>query len=244
MISCMIVQHRPWLSVEIEECGESMVPLEGPYLFVPDPHPYAALGAPYGEVTPWQLRESVAAALNRAAAALQVIRPGWKLYVHDAFRPNVVQKFMVEHTLEQVAAAAGKNVADLTEEERERMMMEVLSIFAPPSEDPKTPPPHSTGGAVDCTLMDRKGRRVPMGSELDEIGLKGKPDHYIGLPTQQGRVYHSNRMILHDLLHEQGFERHPHEWWHFSMGDQLWAWARREKGERLAVARFGRVEVR
>ncbi|MFM7652374.1 MAG: D-alanyl-D-alanine dipeptidase, partial [Vulcanococcus sp.] len=21
-----------------------------------------------------------------------------------------------------------------------------------------------------------------------------------------------------------GFEQHPNEWWHFSYGDQLWAW--------------------
>jgi D-alanyl-D-alanine dipeptidase len=23
-----------------------------------------------------------------------------------------------------------------------------------------------------------------------------------------------------------GFSRHANEWWHFSLGDQMWAWAR------------------
>ncbi|WP_271255300.1 M15 family metallopeptidase [Pseudanabaena sp. Chao 1811] len=26
-----------------------------------------------------------------------------------------------------------------------------------------------------------------------------------------------------------GFVRHPHEWWHFSYGDQIWAWICNEK---------------
>ncbi|WP_413325826.1 M15 family metallopeptidase [Synechococcus sp. MIT S9503] len=26
---------------------------------------------------------------------------------------------------------------------------------------------------------------------------------------------------------EAGFARHPNEWWHFSHGDQLWAWQRK-----------------
>jgi D-alanyl-D-alanine dipeptidase len=25
-----------------------------------------------------------------------------------------------------------------------------------------------------------------------------------------------------------GFDRHGNEWWHFSLGDQMWAWARGE----------------
>lgn len=29
-----------------------------------------------------------------------------------------------------------------------------------------------------------------------------------------------------------GFAQHPNEWWHYSFGDQLWAW---RKGEAVAV---------
>ena len=32
-----------------------------------------------------------------------------------------------------------------------------------------------------------------------------------------------------------GFAQHPNEWWHFSLGDQLWAW--RTGGQ---TARYGR----
>jgi D-alanyl-D-alanine dipeptidase len=33
-----------------------------------------------------------------------------------------------------------------------------------------------------------------------------------------------------------GFARHPNEWWHFSHGDQLWAWLRGEP-----QAHYGRL---
>jgi D-alanyl-D-alanine dipeptidase len=26
------------------------------------------------------------------------------------------------------------------------------------------------------------------------------------------------------VMLEVGFAQHPNEWWHFSQGDQLWAW--------------------
>jgi D-alanyl-D-alanine dipeptidase len=33
-----------------------------------------------------------------------------------------------------------------------------------------------------------------------------------------------------------GFVQHPNEWWHFSWGDQLWAWR-----SAATAARYGRV---
>ena len=37
--------------------------------------------------------------------------------------------------------------------------------------------------------------------------------------------------------------RHPKEWWHFSYGDQLWAWLYQQANpDDLAIARYGRVE--
>jgi zinc D-Ala-D-Ala dipeptidase len=29
---------------------------------------------------------------------------------------------------------------------------------------------------------------------------------------------------LWQIMNDAGFIRHPAEWWHFSLGDQLWAW--------------------
>jgi D-alanyl-D-alanine dipeptidase len=32
-----------------------------------------------------------------------------------------------------------------------------------------------------------------------------------------------------------GFAQHPNEWWHFSHGDQLWAWRQQQP-----IAHYGR----
>jgi len=31
--------------------------------------------------------------------------------------------------------------------------------------------------------------------------------------------YHSHRQLLWDVMRYSGFQRHPGEWWHFSLGD-------------------------
>ena len=97
--------------------------------------------------------------------------------------------------------------------------------------DPRTPPPHSTGAAVDLTLIDANGQPLPMGSEIDAIGAVSEPDHFRqradALPPGPQReaclLWHGHREALAAAMADAGFARHPNEWWHFSYGDQLWA---------------------
>jgi zinc D-Ala-D-Ala dipeptidase len=36
--------------------------------------------------------------------------------------------------------------------------------------------------------------------------------------------------------------RHPSEWWHFSIGDQLWAWLKNQSDPRQTIpAYYGRI---
>jgi len=44
-------------------------------------------------------------------------------------------------------------------------------------------------------------------------------------------------------MEEGGFLRHPGEWWHFSQGDQMWAWLQNSVNPSLsAIAKYGSVE--
>jgi D-alanyl-D-alanine dipeptidase len=44
-------------------------------------------------------------------------------------------------------------------------------------------------------------------------------------------------------MESAGFLRHPGEWWHFSLGDQLWAWLYNQRNpESSMIARYGRIE--
>ena len=41
--------------------------------------------------------------------------------------------------------------------------------------------------------------------------------------------FHRDRELLNQVMTHRGFVRHPNEWWHFSYGDQLWAWISNEE---------------
>ena len=38
------------------------------------------------------------------------------------------------------------------------------------------------------------------------------------------QVFQNRRSLLFSVMEQAGFVQHPNEWWHFSYGDQLWAW--------------------
>jgi D-alanyl-D-alanine dipeptidase len=229
---------KAYRSIQIIECGEAVVAIPQGTLVLADPHPYAALGAPYGAESPWVLRESILESLLRAQANLQICKPGWRIYLHDAYRPNAVQRFMVEHEFKLQAAKLGKDlVAD-----REELAESVFRIWSLPSDDAKTPPPHSTGAAFDCSLIDEKGRLVEMGSAIDENSERSEPDHFAAAADAVGKLAHANRGLLNELLQAEKFLRHPGEWWHFSRGDQFAVWLERAKAPQ-AKAIYGRVDL-
>jgi len=107
----------------------------------------------------------------------------------------------------------------------------VSRFWAPPSQDPATPPPHSTGAAVDLTLAEASGYPLAMGGEIDAIAAVSEPDHYAAAardPSSQAALWHHRRCLLAEAMAVAGFSQHPHEWWHYSYGDQLWAWRSRQ----------------
>lgn len=212
---------RPWIQLPIHDCCEPLVPLP-PGFRRWSPHPYAALGAPYPAGSdPFQLRWSVLQRLLRAQRLLQERDPELELIIFDAYRPLQVQQFMVEHSL-SLPGATPEAVAE---------------IWAPPNPDPAAPPPHSTGAAVDLTLAVRQGEVLAMGGAIDALGPVSQPDHFAAAdPDSCEGLWHRRRGWLAAAMGRAGFVRHPGEWWHFSWGDQLWAW---QTG--TGKARYGRL---
>lgn len=217
--------------VRIEDDGEHLESLASPLISFESPHPYVALGAPYAGASPWVLRRTVKERLLEAQRLLAERRPGWKLHLLDAWRPLAVQRYMVEYT-DALIQRTEPHLDATTRREK------VLSYWAPPSEDPATPPPHSTGAAVDLTLVDDAHRPVNMGSPFDEPTPRSDPDHFANATDAHGREAHANRGLLFDVMSGAGFVQQPNEWWHFSYGDRSWA-----RAKNLAVARYGRTEA-
>ncbi|TAF02080.1 MAG: D-alanyl-D-alanine dipeptidase [Nostocales cyanobacterium] len=211
---------RPYHKIPIIECGEALVNIPLELFAVETPHPYEKLGANYGEHSPYFLRERVVKNLIEAQSYLQLLCPGWYIQIFDAYRPVAVQQFMVDYSFAQALQERELIEDDLSTQEREDVWKAVYEIWAVPSLDMNAPPPHSTGAAVDITLVDENGEVVNMGSPIDEMSERSHPDYYVN----RNNEYHHRRQLLNDIMLKAGFQRNPREWWHFSFGDQMWAW--------------------
>ena len=228
---------KPYRFHPISECFEPLVDLTGTEFSCVDPHPYLKAGADYRGVSPWQLRLGVYEQLKAASRSLSQSHSGWSLYLFDAYRPIAVQNDMVR--LEFLRWSKGRHEADLSEKERDRIYQKVYRIWAVPSDDPATPPPHSTGAAMDLTLIDSNGEEVWMGSPIDENSDRSNPDYFKKLDP----VAHEHRRVLCEAMESAGFTRHPEEWWHFSYGDQMWAWLTSRETGHAEMARYGRADL-
>ena len=215
---------RPWSPIPIEDCGEPMQELP-PALLRMEPHPYMALGAPYGASgTPFKLRLGVVQRLLDAQQQLVEHDPSLRLSIFDAWRPIAVQAFMVDHSIAELCRERGVEVR--SGDAFDQVVADVGRFWAAPSRDPMTPPPHSTGAAVDLTLSSSDGTPLAMGGEIDAIGAVSEPQHYAGREDSNARRWHQRRQLLAEVMGAAGFAQHPNEWWHYSFGDQLWAWRR------------------
>jgi len=237
---------KPYQTVPIAESGEPLIAIPSPPLAHIEPHPYAQLGAPYGDQSPFFLRRGVCDRLLAAQTQLTQLKPGWTIQVFDALRPVAVQTFMVQYALVEMAEAQGLDPDQLSDAARQRLEQAVSQFWATPSFDPATPPPHSTGGAIDVTLLNAAGEVVDMGSPIDEISPRSFPNYFaeqaqqtIDSDTRQiAANYDQNRKLLAQVMHHAGFAQHPNEWWHFCYGDQFWAWLTQQ-----SQAIYGRADL-
>ncbi|MGC6482399.1 MAG: M15 family metallopeptidase [Synechococcus sp.] len=243
----MALVLRPWSDRLIEDCGEPLRPLH-PALLCLRPHPYQSLGAPYGEgADPFVLRVGVRQRLIAAEQQLRQHHPDLRFAIVDAWRPIPVQRFMVEHAVAEEAARrglppSGQSSNPVIQAALDDVRCSVGRFWAPPSHDPSTPPPHSTGAAVDLTLADQNGNPLDLGGAIDAIDAVSEPEFYAAAARLGSDPYaiqcHHRRTLLARVLESQGFCRHPNEWWHFSCGDQLWAW---RTGQDHAI--YGRCDI-
>ncbi len=226
-------------SLTVLECGEQLESISGRLARV-EPHPYVQAGAPYGHLSPWQVRRSVEQRLSMAQATLERSRPGFRILVFDAFRPLAVQAFMIEHECHRLARELKQQAFELLKtHDQADICAKVMEFWATPNDDPTAPPPHTTGAAVDVTLMDDQGQPIDMGTDIDDLTEKAYPSYFQDLDAE----IHTNRTLLNDVMQQSGFHRNPVEWWHFSYGDQAWALIETlEKRKIPCPAHYGAVQ--
>ena len=154
------------------------------------------------------LRESVANRLVRAASALP---NGYKLAVLEGWRPPHIQKRMY--------LASYNRWKERHPEWSDIALRRLANRFTAPIH-PKVPPPHTTGGALDVWLANEAGEI------LDHIRPYEVGDR-IAYPTITkglGATALGHRRILAEALISSGITNYPSEYWHWSYGDQGWAY--------------------
>lgn len=146
----------------------------------------------YGDFKRAYLHRDAAKKFFDAVARLRAAHPGYKLVVFDALRPRSVQRKLwdvVKGTDQQMYVA-----------------------------DPDKGSVHNYGLAIDCSVLDEKGRELDMGTPFDffgELAQPAKEAEFVRAGKLTARQL-ENRMILRRAMEAAGFQQLQHEWWHYN----------------------------
>jgi len=155
---------------------------------------YALAGWEHAHGGAW-LRASATDRLTRAAASLP---ERWGLCVFDAWRPLALQAELYEAVYADASFPPG--------------------YVSYPDPDPQAPPPHLTGGTVDCSLT-LDGVPLALGTGFDDF----TPRAHSSALEHEHCVERDLRRLLFWTMHRVGFVMLSCEWWHFEYGTRRWA---------------------
>lgn len=177
---------------------------------------YPLLGLEYAE-TGCYVRKEVYEKLLKAAGMLP---EGFRFRIWDAWRPFLLQKELYREYSENIIREF--ELESCTEEHKRAVIRRFVSE---PAKDREMPPVHTTGGAVDLTIIDRKGVELEMGSSFDEFTARTYTAYF---ENKKNENIKKNRRLLYWTMTGVGFTNLPSEWWHFDYGDHFWAFYKRE----------------
>jgi D-alanyl-D-alanine dipeptidase len=188
--------------IPICDCGERLVdPLERcPALLWDDPR--------------WRyrrarlVRERVAEMLAQASAALP---PAVRLAVVEGWRAPQIQRRMY--------LAAYNRFRGAHPDWSEAHLRRLTNRYSAPM-DPRVPPPHTTGGAVDLRLIGEGGIPLDVTSPYD---LFDRRSFRLDAPGLSATAL-ANRALMRACLEPAGLTNYPSEYWHWSFGDPGWAY--------------------
>jgi D-alanyl-D-alanine dipeptidase len=153
------------------------------------------------------LRVSVAEMLCKAQDLLPA---GLFLQIVEGWRSPEAQRMMYRATYDEYR----RRHPDWPE----AMLRRQTNRFSAPPEA-RTPPPHTTGGAVDLHLVDAQGQMLDMTSPFDLHDRGSAAMTARGLSENARK----NRALLAQVLTAVGLTNYASEWWHWEYGTSAWA---------------------
>lgn len=176
---------------------DALIELKRPFRVV---EAYRVTGWPYCRRGAWARR----AVGDRLAAAYSMLPDPFGLAIWDAWRDPQLQAHLHE------VAYLDPNLPP--------------GFVNPPSADPRTPPPHATGGTVDLTLTF-DGVPLNIGTMFDEFVPDAMARAFEAAPVEDVNAVavRNLRRLLRRVMIDAGFIQLDCEWWHFEYGTRLWA---------------------
>lgn len=168
-------------------------------------------------------RKEVADMLYKAAESLP---EGYKFRVWDLWRPFALQKELFTSYSAKIIKEF--HLENLSEEER---VAEISKFVANPVHDATYPPAHTTGGAIDLTMVGPDGNELEFGTAFDAFTDKTRAGYYetdAAKSEPDAEVIRGNRRMLYHTMTAAGFTNLPSEWWHYEYGDKNWAFVTRK----------------
>lgn len=218
------------MEVKVEECLEPMVNLPdlakelGVEMVFPQ-------DKKFGEFTrEYFLRTSLANKFFKAAETM--LKRDWIMRIEDTYRPMARQKQgcnsgrVLKKVLETVLWELNGKMPD------SEFLYRRLSVYT------ATVPifaNHTAGSTIDLTVLERKTRQeIAHDGYYPEFSVRTFMDS--AFISDEAR---KNRQLTTEIMHEQGFNYYPYEFWHYSCGDPDYC-AFRNKGE---TARYASVDL-
>ena len=143
--------------------------------------------------------------------AAEALPKGFRLGVVEGWRPPYIQRRMHMTIVDRIQKEHP--------EWSQAHVLRTANRFSAPLND-RVPPPHTTGGAVDVALLDDKLNRVEMMAPYARRDRRAFLSAASGLTEEAER----NRIILAEAMSVGGLTNYPSEYWHWSYGDQGWAY--------------------
>lgn len=138
-------------------------------------------------------------------ASKEFVQRGYRLKVYDAYRPFQAVSHFVRWT---------ENTDDIRMKEYFYPNLDKAVLLKEGYISDHSA--HSRGSAIDLTLFDmKKGKEVDMGGLFDLFEQSSHSD-YKDITDEQ----YANRMLLKEVMCENGFEGIKEEWWHFILKDE------------------------
>ncbi|MDH4467874.1 MAG: M15 family metallopeptidase [Bacteriovoracaceae bacterium] len=161
--------------------------------------------------------------LQKLLEALELLPLDFGFVIFDGFRSRELQRGLYDSIYRSLKIKH----PNLSENE---LAQETRKFVAHPH-DPGhfEVPPHLSGGAIDIGLTYH-GKILNMGTAFDDLTEMASTDFFekdfdpsFCLDKKSWIDFRKNRRLLFHSLSSVGFTNWKHEWWHFDIGNCVWA---------------------